>query len=58
MIRGIELYFALWVSVYFGIVLFRSLSRKEKWKMAKVMLFGGVTALIALIIVVLIVYLF
>ncbi len=58
MIRGILAFLIMWVLVVGSISAWRSLSGKEKWSLVKSVTYGGVTALVALVILVGIVILF
>lgn len=58
MIKGILFFVLVWVCVAVGAVLFRAATKKERWSAAKTGVFGFVTALIAVAIVVSMVVIF
>jgi len=58
MIKGIVFFVLVWVCVIAGITGFRTLTAKEKWSVAKTVMFGAVTAIAATVLVVFIVVLF
>ena len=58
MIKGIVFFVLVWICVIAVITGFRALTAKEKWSVAKTAIFGGVTAIAATALVVLIVVLF
>ena len=58
MVKGIAFFVLVWMLVIIFITAFRSMTAKEKWSVAKTAVFGGVTAIAATALVVLIVVLF
>lgn len=56
--RGILFFMVVWVLVSMGVVTFRHLSGQEKLSVVKLLLFSGATALIALGLVALVVFVF
>ena len=58
MIRGIILFLGFWAVVTGGIGLWRQMSGKEKWSLVKTVTYGTMTAIIALVLILLIVFLF
>lgn len=58
MIKGIIMFLGFWAVVTGGLGLWRQMSGKEKWSLVKTCAYGGLTAIIALVLIVLIVFLF
>ena len=58
MIRGILTFLIIWVLVAGSITSWRALSGKEKWSLVKTISYGGLTAAIALVFVIVLVILF
>jgi hypothetical protein len=58
MIRGILTFLVFWLLVAGSITSWRALSGKEKWSLVKTVAYGGLTAAIALIFVIVLVILF
>mgnify|MGYP006286374953 CR=1 FL=1 len=58
MIRGIIFFLALWAFVTGGIGFWRQLNGKEKWSLVKTCAYGALTATIALVVLLVIVFLF
>lgn len=58
MVKSIFIFLVVWVGVSFSIGVLRQMSGKEVWSMTKLFLYGGLTAIIALIIISCIVILF
>jgi len=56
--KGIILFLGFWAVVTGGLGLWRQMSGKEKWSLVKTCAYGGLTALIALVLILLIVFLF
>ncbi len=51
-------FFIVWVIIMFGVIAFQKMTRTEKWKLTKTILFGFVCALIAVSVLSIIVILF
>jgi len=58
MIRGILTFLIMWALVVGCIASWRALSGKEKWSLVKTIAYGGFTATIALVFVIVLVILF
>lgn len=58
MIRGVEFYIVVWFVVTVLILVYKECTRKERVNVIRAVLFGAITALVALIIVCLMVILF
>lgn len=58
MIKGIQFFILVWTFVAFGIWAFFQLSGRDKWSVFKIALYGAITATIATIVVVAMVFIF